>query len=213
LCFWKLFLKEPRKYRQECFDKENVGLDIPEHIQLLLELHHLERADDSVDTKERCQHIEALLDPSLLKRYRAVKKKRRTGIAILKNRTCDGCRMVFPDSHEVFRYGTFVHTCEFCGRLLVVLESDGSPTGESVEGTPLAEKDEEIDVATETDDVQESDDEMRREKASSRIKSGSKQTAQGKSSVHLLGNDPSYDEILWEMLQDSDSEDEETEDE
>ena len=61
-------------------------------------------------------------DPSLLKRYHKVKERRGTGVAVLKNGTCSGCKMIYPESHGMLRYKNIIQDCEYCGRLLVVTD-------------------------------------------------------------------------------------------
>ena len=43
-------------------------------------------------------------------------------LAVMKNRVCSGCKMVYPESHEMLKYRNFVHSCEYCGRFLVVTD-------------------------------------------------------------------------------------------
>ena len=91
-------------------------------IKLLLKLHKMESNGDGFDKGVAFKKLAKTLDPSLLKRYRKVREKKGTGVAILKNGVCTGCKMVYPESHEVFRYKNFIHSCEYCSRLLVVLD-------------------------------------------------------------------------------------------
>ena len=91
-------------------------------VKLLLKLHKLESDGDGFDKGVAFKKLEKTLDPSLLKRYRKVREKKGTGVAVLKKGVCTGCKMVYPESHEVFRYKNFVYSCEYCSRLLVVLD-------------------------------------------------------------------------------------------
>jgi predicted nucleic acid-binding Zn-ribbon protein len=91
-------------------------------VKLLLKLHKLEENGDGFEKGTAFKRLAKTLDPGLLKRYRKVREKKGTGVAVLKNGVCTGCKMVYPESHEVFRYKNFVHSCEYCGRLLVVLD-------------------------------------------------------------------------------------------
>ena len=91
-------------------------------IKLLLRLHKLESNGDGFENGVAFKRIAKTLDPGILKRYRKLREKRGTGVAILKDGVCTGCKMVYPESHDVFRYKNFVHSCEYCSRLLVVVE-------------------------------------------------------------------------------------------
>ncbi|MBI4832766.1 MAG: hypothetical protein HY801_14690 [Candidatus Lindowbacteria bacterium] len=93
-----------------------------DQVKLLLRLYRLERNGDGADKAQALRRLEKRLDSSLLKRYQRLREKKGTGVAVLKNRICSGCKMVYPESHEVLRYRNFIHSCEYCGRLLVVTE-------------------------------------------------------------------------------------------
>ena len=95
-------------------------MKIPVQVKLLLKLHKWESNGQSTDNAEAFQEIVRNLDPSLLKRYLKLKERKGKGVAVLKKGTCSACRIVYPETHEMLRYGNFIHTCEFCGRLLVV---------------------------------------------------------------------------------------------
>ena len=92
-------------------------------VSLLLELHELQNNGDSVDKAETCRRIEESLEPSLLGRYRNLKNRKGTAVAILKNCTCSECMIIYPETHAILRTKDFVHSCEFCGRLLLVTSS------------------------------------------------------------------------------------------
>lgn len=92
------------------------------HIKLLLKLHKLENDADAADQAEALKKLEKRLDPAVLRRYRRLKERKGTGVAVLQNRVCSECQMVYPESHEVLKYRNFIHSCEYCGRLLVVTE-------------------------------------------------------------------------------------------
>lgn len=96
-----------------------------EHSQfsLLLELHELQTNNDDLDRAEARRRIEENLEPSLLSRYRNLKKRKGTAVAMLKNCTCSECMIIYPKTHEILRIKDFVHSCEFCGRLLLVAPS------------------------------------------------------------------------------------------
>jgi predicted nucleic acid-binding Zn-ribbon protein len=102
--------------------RERNKSEIPTQVRLLLELHRLESDKNGSNDCEETRRIESDLDPSLAKRYRRVKEKRRTGIAVLRGGVCTGCNMAYPEAHEIFQYRNFVRTCEYCGRLLVVID-------------------------------------------------------------------------------------------
>jgi predicted nucleic acid-binding Zn-ribbon protein len=91
-------------------------------IELLLKLHDLELNGNGTVHVHEAETIENSLDHSLVKHYHRVKARKGTGIAVVENRMCSGCRMIFPETHEIFRYPDVVHTCEFCGRILLVPE-------------------------------------------------------------------------------------------
>jgi len=92
------------------------------HIKLLLKLHKLESNGDGADQAAALEKLEKRLDPAVLRRYRRLKERKGTGVAILQNRVCSECKMVYPESHEMLKYRNFVHSCEYCGRLLVVTD-------------------------------------------------------------------------------------------
>ena len=92
----------------------------PIQVRLLLKLHKLESNGQGTDNAEAFQKIAKDLDPSLMKRYLRLKERKGTGIAIMEKSACSACRMIYPETHEMLRYGNFIHTCEFCARLLVV---------------------------------------------------------------------------------------------
>ncbi|MBI5116652.1 hypothetical protein HZA56_09290 [Candidatus Poribacteria bacterium] len=91
-------------------------------VKLLLKLYKLESNGNGVDKAQAVRRLEKKLDSSLLKRYQRLKEKKGTGIAVLRNRICSGCKMVYPETHEMLKYRNFIHSCEYCGRLLVVTE-------------------------------------------------------------------------------------------
>ena len=91
-------------------------------VPLLVKLHNLERNGNGAGSLETAEELEKNLDPMLLKKYHKLKEKKGTGIAVLNDYMCSGCRMIYPETHEMLRYPGFVRTCEFCGRLLLVLE-------------------------------------------------------------------------------------------
>jgi predicted nucleic acid-binding Zn-ribbon protein len=91
-------------------------------VELLLRLHDLEINGNGTVHAHEAKTIENSLDPSLVREYHKLKARKGTGIAVVENRMCSGCRMIFPETHEIFRYPDVVHTCEFCGRILVVPE-------------------------------------------------------------------------------------------
>ena len=95
-------------------------METPSQVKLLLDLHKLETNGNGIDKAKAYRRIEEKLDPSLLKRYLRIRRKRGTGVAILERCTCSGCRIIYPETHEFMRYKSFVHECEFCGRLLIV---------------------------------------------------------------------------------------------
>lgn len=95
-------------------------MNAPNQVRLLLELHKLETNGNGVDKAEAYRRIADTLDPSLLKRYLRIRRKRDVGIAVLENCTCSGCRLMYPETHEFLRHKNFIRECEFCGRLLVV---------------------------------------------------------------------------------------------
>jgi CheY-like chemotaxis protein len=87
-------------------------------------------------TCDEVERIKEQMDPALLKYYLRVKERRGTGVAILSNRTCNRCRMVYPEAHPIVRSSGFVHKCEYCGRLLVSLD-DPETIAPRVESRPI----------------------------------------------------------------------------
>lgn len=98
-------------------------------VELLLELYELQANGRVADNDEACREIEDCLDSPLLNRYRTLKQRKGTPVAVLKNCTCSECMIIYPKTHEIFRHRNFVHTCEFCGRLLVVNSSPAKADG------------------------------------------------------------------------------------
>jgi predicted nucleic acid-binding Zn-ribbon protein len=92
------------------------------HIKLLLKLHKLENDGDGADQAAALERLEKRLDPAVRRRYRRLKERKGTGVAVLQNRVCSECQMVYPESHEMLKYRNFVHSCEYCGRLLIVTD-------------------------------------------------------------------------------------------
>ena len=93
-----------------------------DQIKLMLELHKLENNGHGADKSKAFQRLQKRLDPALLRRYQKLRERKGTGVAIMKNRVCSGCKMVYPESHEMLKYRNFVHSCEYCGRFLVVTD-------------------------------------------------------------------------------------------
>jgi predicted nucleic acid-binding Zn-ribbon protein len=92
----------------------------PVQVKLLMKLHKLEENGEGANRKAVLKEIEKGLDPSLLKRYLKLRERKGTGVALLKHRTCTGCNMAYTETHEILRYKNFIHSCEYCGRLLIV---------------------------------------------------------------------------------------------
>ena len=93
-----------------------------DQVKLLLRLHKLENNGGRVDKNKAFHRLKKGLDPSLLKRYHKLKERKGTGVAVLRNGVCSGCKMIYPESHEMLRYNNIVLDCEYCGRLLVVTD-------------------------------------------------------------------------------------------
>ena len=93
-----------------------------DQIKLLLKLHKLENNGNGTDFDEALKKLEKRLDPSVLRRYRRLRDRKGTGVAVLRDRVCSECKMVYPETHEMLRYKNFVHSCEYCGRFLVVTD-------------------------------------------------------------------------------------------
>jgi len=91
-------------------------------VKLLLKLHKLENNGDMKERDRTLKKLEKSLDPSVLRRYRRFKDKTGTGVAVLVDCVCSECKMVYPETHEMLRYKNFVHSCEYCGRLLVITD-------------------------------------------------------------------------------------------
>jgi predicted nucleic acid-binding Zn-ribbon protein len=93
---------------------------ISDQVKLLLRLHKAETDGNGSHRGRTVEEVFSNLDPSLVKRYLKLKRRKGTGVAILRDGVCSGCNMSYPDTHEMLRYENFVHSCEFCSRLLVV---------------------------------------------------------------------------------------------
>jgi len=92
-------------------------------IKLMLDLYRLENnGDGNGKTEAAYRRLEKSLDPALMRRYQKLKDRMGSGVAVMKNRVCSGCKMVYPESHEMLKYRNFVHSCEYCGRFLVVTD-------------------------------------------------------------------------------------------
>ncbi|MBW1939526.1 MAG: hypothetical protein JRI67_12360, partial [Deltaproteobacteria bacterium] len=89
-------------------------MKVPVQVRLLLKLHKWESNGKSTDNAKATKEIVKNLDPSLMKQYLRLKERKGTGIAVLEDGTCSACRMVYPETHEVFRYGNCIRNCEFC---------------------------------------------------------------------------------------------------
>jgi predicted nucleic acid-binding Zn-ribbon protein len=95
-------------------------MKVPIQVRLLLKLHELEVHGEADNNAIAFEKVARGLDPSLFKRYLKLKARKGDGVAVLRNGACSGCNIVYPETHEIMRYGNCIHTCEFCGRLLVV---------------------------------------------------------------------------------------------
>lgn len=91
-------------------------------VKLLLKLHKIENDGDLDENTTALKRLEKKLDPSVLRRYRRLRERKGTGVAVLKNRVCSECKMVYPESHEMLKHKNFVYSCEYCGRLLIVTD-------------------------------------------------------------------------------------------
>jgi CheY-like chemotaxis protein len=105
-------------------------------IDLLRNLFMLESDENGGCTGAEVDRIKEQMDPMLLKYYLRVKERRGTGVAILSDRTCNRCRMVYPEAHPIVSCSGFVHKCEYCGRLLVSLDNPET-TAPRVESRPV----------------------------------------------------------------------------
>jgi predicted nucleic acid-binding Zn-ribbon protein len=103
--------------------KKNRTKNRRDQIKLMLELHRLENnGQQKKKAEEAYRRLEKKLDPALLRRYHKLRARKGSGVAVMKNRVCSGCKMVYPESHEMLKYRNFVHSCEYCGRFLVVTD-------------------------------------------------------------------------------------------
>ncbi|GAB4346374.1 MAG: hypothetical protein Kow0099_27490 [Candidatus Abyssubacteria bacterium] len=94
-------------------------MTIPNQVDLLLELHKLECGGNGSKEADSGKLV-ASLDPSLQRRYQKLKERKGSGVAIVRDGQCSGCRMIYPPTHAMLRYADSVSCCEFCGRILVV---------------------------------------------------------------------------------------------
>jgi len=106
--------------------KEVSDMKIPDQVSLLLKLYECQKNGNGYHDSLNTGDLENQLDPSIRRRYQKLKARNVSGIALLKNRTCSECRMVYPEAHELLRYENCVRHCEYCGRILVVL-SESAP--------------------------------------------------------------------------------------
>lgn len=97
-------------------------MKLPAQVKLMLELHKLETNGNGVDRARAFKKLEKRLDPDLLKHYCRLKERKGRGTAVLKDRACSECMIIYPETHEILRYKNSVRLCEFCGRLLVIAE-------------------------------------------------------------------------------------------
>ena len=97
-------------------------MKMPVQVKLLLELNALESKGNGFDSTPAYRKLEQKLEPSLMKLYKKLRKRNGTGTAVLKNGICSACMLVYPETHEMFRHMNTIHSCEYCGRLLVVTE-------------------------------------------------------------------------------------------
>lgn len=83
-------------------------------------MHALQSDPNGDEKDEACQRIEQKLDPSLLNRYRSLKRRKGTAIAVLRDCLCSECMIMYPATHEMLRIKGSIQSCEYCGRLLIV---------------------------------------------------------------------------------------------
>jgi predicted nucleic acid-binding Zn-ribbon protein len=95
-------------------------MKMPAQVNLMLRLHELEIGGSDKDIEEDLRQLGKRIDPALLNFYRKLRKRKKTGVAILQNCTCSECRMVYPATHDILRHKNCVQVCEFCGRILIV---------------------------------------------------------------------------------------------
>ncbi len=94
-----------------------------DQVKLLLKLHKLELDNDNgIEKTPAFRRLEKQLDPALLRRFEKVRARKGKAIAVMKDSTCSGCKMIYPESHDMLKYRNFIHNCEYCGRLLVVTD-------------------------------------------------------------------------------------------
>lgn len=100
--------------------KEDLRMKASNQVNVLLELYRLEVSDDGVGGTRAFQMLAERLDPSLLARYHKLRERKGTAVAVLENGACSGCKILYPETHEILRHKNFVHSCEYCGRFLLV---------------------------------------------------------------------------------------------
>lgn len=119
----KLLTKEKlTRNRESDQPREEAKMKTGNQIKLLLKLHKLENNGDGTDQTAALKRLEKKLDPSVLRRYHRLRERKGTGVAVLIDHICSECKMVYPESHEMLKYKNFVHSCEYCGRFLVVTD-------------------------------------------------------------------------------------------
>jgi len=103
--------------------KGSIKMNDLTQIKLLQKLYDLETNGNTNDSAA-IKKVEESLDPPLLKRYLKLKERKGTAVALLRDGVCSGCNIEYPNTHEVLRHEKFIHTCEFCGRFLLVSKTN-----------------------------------------------------------------------------------------
>jgi predicted nucleic acid-binding Zn-ribbon protein len=101
---------------------QKVKMKKNDQVTLVLKLHKLESDGNGIENSQAFHRLAKELDPSVLNRFRKIRARKGKGTAVLEDGVCSECNMLYPESHDVFRYRNFVHNCEYCGRLLVVTD-------------------------------------------------------------------------------------------
>ena len=76
-------------------------------------------ADELGRLQSAVQKVEKDVDPTLLERYREIKKNRSAPLALIETDQCGGCNMTLPSLMvSQVQEGKKVYECENCGRIL-----------------------------------------------------------------------------------------------
>ncbi len=80
-------------------------------------------AKQTEELVEKRTGLSQMVEPSLLTKYEAIRKKRGTGFVFVVNGTCRGCNMrIPPQLQNILRSGKTLETCPSCNRIICAAE-------------------------------------------------------------------------------------------